>query len=75
MKKKSKKKNIYNPNPTTGKIITVIIALILGNVLFSYSATISNGLPMSTFFFEPAIISTSILLAAASYLIISLVKE
>jgi hypothetical protein len=75
MKKRGKSESRYNPKPTAKKIIITVIALIVGNILFSYSATIPSARPMSSFFFNPAVVSTSILLAAASYIIISLVKE
>ncbi|MBS3077321.1 hypothetical protein J4233_03545 [Candidatus Pacearchaeota archaeon] len=72
MKKKGKK---YDPNPTPKKILIVLLALVFGNILFAYSATIASAMPMASFFFEPAILSTSILLATASYIIISLVRD
>jgi hypothetical protein len=75
MKKRERKAASYNPKPTPRKLIITILALVLGNILFAYSATISSSKPISTFFFNPAVLSTSILLAAASYVIISLVKE
>ncbi|MBU0907914.1 MAG: hypothetical protein KKD18_06540 [Nanoarchaeota archaeon] len=75
MKKRVKKGIAYNPKPTPKKILITFLALILGNIIFSYIATTASGLSLSALFFNPAIVSTSILLAAASYMIISLVKE
>jgi uncharacterized membrane protein YhdT len=69
------KKDHYNPIPTPKKIIWVILAFLLGDILFSYSATLPSGLTIANAFFEPAVVSTSILFATASYLIISMVKK
>ncbi len=73
--KKRKGKNHYNPTPTPKKITGVILAFLLGDVLFSYSATLPSGLTIANAFLEPAVVSTSILFATASYLIISMIKE
>lgn len=75
MKKRGTKQKKYYSQPTTRKVIITLLALILGDILFAYSATLPNEKPMASLFFSPAVISTSILLAAATYFITSFVKE
>lgn len=74
-KKHNPKKDYYNPGPTPKKILGTLAAFVSGNVIFAFTATIPTSKTINYFAVQPAIISTSIILATASYFIISMVKE